>query len=89
MAAPRSRGLDALFLGALGSPDPYRRQLDGLGGGISSLSKVVVVEPSERPDVDVEYTFGQVAVAEPAVAYRTNCGNSPRRSARSPSMRAW
>ena len=64
-----------IFLGALGSPDPYRRQLDGLGGGISSLSKVVVVEPSERPDVDVEYTFGQVAVAEPAVAYRTNCGN--------------
>lgn len=66
---------DPLFLGALGSPDPYGRQLDGLGGGVSSLSKIVVVEPSARPDADVEYTFGQVAVREPAVAYRTNCGN--------------
>ena len=64
-----------IFLGALGSPDPYGRQLDGLGGGVSSLSKVVVVEPSERPGIDVEYTFGQVAVGEPSVAYRTNCGN--------------
>ena len=64
-----------IFLGALGSPDPYGRQLDGLGGGVSSLSKIVVVEPSARPDADVEYTFGQVAVREAAVAYRTNCGN--------------
>ena len=66
---------DPIFLGALGSPDPYGRQLDGLGGGVSSLSKIVVVEPSSRPDADVEYTFGQVAVREAAVAYRTNCGN--------------
>lgn len=65
----------SIFLGALGSPDPYGRQLDGLGGGVSSLSKIVVVEPSERPDVDVEYTFGQVSVGSPSVAYRTNCGN--------------
>ena len=66
---------DPIFLGALGSPDPYGRQLDGLGGGVSSLSKIVVVEPSSRADADVEYTFGQVAVREAAVAYRTNCGN--------------
>ena len=64
-----------IFLAALGSPDPYGRQLDGLGGGVSSLSKVVVVEPSSRPGVDVDYTFGQVAIGEAAVAYRTNCGN--------------
>jgi 2-methylaconitate cis-trans-isomerase PrpF len=66
---------DAIFLAALGSPDPHERQLDGLGGGISSLSKVVVVERSERAGVDVEYTFGQVGVAAPVVEYGNNCGN--------------
>lgn len=65
----------SIFLAALGSPDPYGRQLDGLGGGISSLSKVVVVDRSSRSDSDIEYTFGQVAIGEPAVAFRTNCGN--------------
>ena len=66
---------DALFLAALGSPDPHGRQLDGMGGGISSLSKVVVVSPSARPGVDVDYLFGQVAVERAAVDYRSNCGN--------------
>jgi 2-methylaconitate cis-trans-isomerase PrpF len=66
---------DAIFLAALGSPDPNRRQLDGMGGGISSLSKIVVVSPSERDGVDVDYLFGQVAVDRPAVDYRSNCGN--------------
>ena len=66
---------DALFLAALGSPDPYGRQLDGMGGGISSLSKVVVVSPSERPGVDLDYLFGQVAVERARVDYRSNCGN--------------
>ncbi len=66
---------DALFLAALGSPDPHGRQLDGMGGGISSLSKVVVVSPSARPGVDVDYLFGQVAVGQALVDYRSNCGN--------------
>lgn len=66
---------DALFLSALGSPDPHGRQLDGLGGGLSSLSKVAVVGPPGRPDADVDYTFGQVEVTRPLVDYRGNCGN--------------
>ena len=66
---------DALFLSALGSPDPHGRQLDGMGGGISSLSKVVVVSPSARPAVDIDYLFGQVAVDRALVDYRSNCGN--------------
>ena len=66
---------DALFLAALGSPDPHGRQLDGMGGGISSLSKVVAVSPSTRPGVDVDYLFGQVAVGQAQVDYRSNCGN--------------
>ena len=51
---------DRILLAALGSPDPYGRQLNGLGGGISSLSKAVVIGPASRPDADVDYTFGQV-----------------------------
>ncbi|MCI0582491.1 MAG: PrpF family protein, partial [Chloroflexi bacterium] len=66
---------DGIFLAALGSPDPGGRQLDGLGGGISSLSKVAVVAPPSRPDADVDYTFGQVEVTRAAVDYRGNCGN--------------
>ncbi|MEO8296922.1 MAG: PrpF domain-containing protein [Burkholderiales bacterium] len=66
---------DAIFLAALGSPDPYGRQLDGMGGGVSSLSKVCVVGPSTRPDADVDYTFAQVQVREAAVDYGGNCGN--------------
>jgi 2-methylaconitate cis-trans-isomerase PrpF len=66
---------DALFLAALGSPDPNGRQLDGLGGGISSLSKVAIVGPPTRPDADVDYTFGQVEVTRASVDYRGNCGN--------------
>jgi len=66
---------DPVFLAALGSPDPHGRQLDGLGGGISSLSKVAVVGPASRADADVDYTFGQVEVSRPAVDYRGNCGN--------------
>jgi 2-methylaconitate isomerase len=72
-ASPEAR--DRIFLAALGSPDPYGRQLDGLGGGISSLSKVMVVERSERPGVDLDYRFGQVAVDRPQVDYGGNCGN--------------
>jgi 2-methylaconitate cis-trans-isomerase PrpF len=66
---------DAIFLHVLGSPDPYQRQLDGMGGGISSLSKVVIVEPSERLEVDIDYTFAQVVVDRPEVDYSGMCGN--------------
>jgi hypothetical protein len=66
---------DPIFLAALGSPDPYGRQLDGLGGGISSLSKVAVVAPPSHPAADVDYTFGQVEVTRAVVDYRGNCGN--------------
>ncbi|MDQ0475224.1 2-methylaconitate cis-trans isomerase PrpF family protein [Labrys wisconsinensis] len=66
---------DAIILAALGSPDPNKRQLDGLGGAISSLSKVAIVAPASRPDADVDYTFGQVAIDAPIVGYRGNCGN--------------
>jgi 2-methylaconitate cis-trans-isomerase PrpF len=66
---------DRIFMRALGSPDGYGRQLNGLGGGISSLSKIVIVEPSDRPDADVDYTFAQVAVDVPVVDYASTCGN--------------
>ncbi|MEX0348208.1 MAG: 2-methylaconitate cis-trans isomerase PrpF family protein [Paracoccaceae bacterium] len=66
---------DRIFLQVLGSPDPYRRQLDGMGGGISSLSKVVIVERSARADADVDYTFVQIAVDQPVADYGSACGN--------------
>ena len=66
---------DALILHVLGSPDPYQRQLNGLGGGISSLSKAVIVALSDRPDADVDYTFAQVAVDRPIVDFSGTCGN--------------
>ncbi|SDV48729.1 2-methylaconitate cis-trans isomerase PrpF family protein [Chitinasiproducens palmae] len=66
---------DAILLAAIGSPDPNRRQLNGLGGGVSSLSKIAIVGPSTRPDADVDYTFGQVAIDAPLVQYKGNCGN--------------
>lgn len=66
---------DPIILSVLGSPDPYGRQLDGMGGGISSLSKAVVIGPSTHPDADVDYTFAQVAVDRPIVDWRSNCGN--------------
>ncbi|MCL6285121.1 PrpF family protein [Ruegeria sp. 2012CJ41-6] len=66
---------DRIFLQVLGSPDPYGRQLDGMGGGISSLSKVVIVDRSARKDADVEYTFVQIAVDQPVADYGSACGN--------------
>lgn len=66
---------DRLILAAMGSPDPYGRQLDGMGGGISSLSKICIVGPASHPDADVDYTFGQVAVDRATVDYAGNCGN--------------
>lgn len=66
---------DPIFLAAIGSPDPYGRQLDGMGGGISSLSKVCVIGPASRADADIDYTFAQVQVRERRVDYGANCGN--------------
>jgi 2-methylaconitate isomerase len=66
---------DRILLAALGSPDPYGRQLDGLGGGISSLSKACIIGPPTHPGADVDYTFAQVDVRTPLVDYAGNCGN--------------
>ncbi len=66
---------DRILLAALGSPDPYGRQLNGLGGGISSLSKACIVGAPSHPDADVDYTFAQVDVKSPVVEYDGNCGN--------------
>lgn len=64
-----------IFLGVIGSPDPNGRQLDGMGGGISSLSKICVIGPPTRAGADVDYTFAQVSVKDAAVDYSGNCGN--------------
>jgi 2-methylaconitate cis-trans-isomerase PrpF len=66
---------DPIFLEVMGSPDPNGRQLDGMGGGLSSLSKVCIIGPSSRPDADVDYTFAQIGVREGSVDYSANCGN--------------
>src|ERR1700749_2670751 len=72
---PSRDAWDPIFLAAMGSPDPNGRQLNGMGGGISSLSKVCVLAPSDRADADIDYTFAQVQIRAPRVDYRSNCGN--------------
>lgn len=66
---------DRALLAALGSPDPYGRQLNGMGGGLSSVSKAVAIGPPSRADADIDYSFAQVAVGEAAVDRAANCGN--------------
>ena len=66
---------DLIILAALGSPDPYGRQIDGLGGGISSLSKVGIIGRGGESDPTVRFTFGQVDVERPFVDYLGTCGN--------------
>ena len=66
---------DAIFLAVLGSPDANARQLDGMGGGISSLSKVCVVGPPTHREADIDFTFAQVSVRDAVVDYHSNCGN--------------
>ncbi|WP_426193602.1 2-methylaconitate cis-trans isomerase PrpF [Massilia sp. DWR3-1-1] len=66
---------DALLLRVIGSPDPYAKQIDGMGGATSSTSKTVIVGPATRPDHDVDYLFGQVAIDAPFVDWSGNCGN--------------
>ena len=66
---------EPIFLAAMGSPDPNGRQIDGMGGGSSSLSKVCIVNRSDHPDADVDYLFGQVEITRPVVDYKGRCGS--------------
>lgn len=66
---------DRLLLRITGSPDPYGRQIDGMGGATSSTSKVAIVAKSLRADCDVDYWFGAVAVGQPVIDWSGNCGN--------------
>lgn len=66
---------DRLLLRVIGSPDPYGKQIDGMGGATSSTSKTVILSKSARPDHDVDYLFGQVAIDQAFVDWSGNCGN--------------
>src|SRR5688572_406182 len=66
---------DALLLRVIGSPDPYGKQTDGMGGATSSTSKTVILGKSSRPDHDVDYLFGQLAIDTAFVDWTGNCGN--------------
>ena len=66
---------DRLLMRVIGSPDPYAKQIDGMGGATSSTSKTVIVSESDKPDHDVDYLFGQVAIDKPFVDWSGNCGN--------------
>ena len=66
---------DALLLRVIGSPDPYGKQTDGMGAATSSTSKTVILSPSTRPDHDVDYLFGQIAIDKAFVDWSGNCGN--------------
>ncbi|MBB5417682.1 2-methylaconitate cis-trans isomerase PrpF [Paraburkholderia atlantica] len=66
---------DALLMRVIGSPDPYGKQIDGMGGATSSTSKTVIISRSSRPDHDVDYLFGQVSIDKAFVDWSGNCGN--------------
>jgi len=66
---------DALLLRVIGSPDPYGKHTDGMGGATSSTSKTVILSKSDRPEHDVDYVFGQVAIDRPVIDWSGNCGN--------------
>ncbi|MBB5402009.1 2-methylaconitate cis-trans isomerase PrpF [Paraburkholderia youngii] len=66
---------DALLMRVIGSPDPYGKQIDGMGGATSSTSKTVIISRSSRPDHDVDYLFGQVSIDKAFVDWGGNCGN--------------
>ena len=76
-AAAQQRGAarDGLLLRVIGSPDPYGKQIDGMGAATSSTSKTVILSKSTRPDHDVDYLFGQVSIDKPFVDWTGNCGN--------------
>ena len=67
--------LNELFLKVIGSPDTNQRQLNGMGGGVSSVSKCVIISPSERDDADIDYNFIQIAIDKPIAEWNNNCGN--------------
>lgn len=66
---------DALMLRVIGSPDPYGKQTDGMGGATSSTSKIVILSKSKQADHDVDYLYGQVSIDKPFVDWSGNCGN--------------
>lgn len=66
---------DNFLLRVVGSPDPYGKQIDGMGNGSSSTSKVVILSKSDSPEHDVNYLFGQVAIDKPMIDWSGNCGN--------------
>ena len=66
---------EQVLLRVVGSPDPYGQQIDGMGGGTSSTTKVVIVGPSSQPNCDVDYTFGAVSISTPVIDWSGNCGN--------------
>ena len=72
-ADPAAR--DRLLLRVTGSPDPYGKQIDGMGGGTSSTSKVIIAGRSAREDCDVDFLFGAVSIADPIIDWSGNCGN--------------
>jgi len=66
---------DALLMRVIGSPDPYGKHTDGMGGATSSTSKCVIIAKSDQPDHDVDYLYGQVSIDQPFVDWSGNCGN--------------
>lgn len=69
------RSMEKFFAAVMGSPDPYGRQLNGMGGGISSLSKAMVVGPPTQPGADIDYTFFQIGIKDGRLDMAGNCGN--------------
>ena len=74
-AQQTGRVRDQLLLRVIGSPDPYAKQIDGMGGATSSTSKTVILAKSQEPEHDVDYLFGQVSIDQPFVDWSGNCGN--------------
>lgn len=72
---PPGTARDRLLMRVMGSPDPYGKQIDGMGGATSSTSKAVLLSPSDRPDCDIDYLFGQVSIDKPIVDWSGTCGN--------------
>jgi len=66
---------DRVILAAYGSPDANKRQIDGMGGAVSSTSKTAIVSPAQDPEFDVNYYFGQVSIDKPMIDFQGNCGN--------------
>src|SRR5699024_11651436 len=74
---------DKVLLRVIGSPDPYGKHTDGMGGATSSTSKTVILSPATVPDHDVDYLFGQVSIDKPFIDWSGNCGNlTDRKSTR-------